>query len=524
MNSHHQQYFLPHEEDRKTNCNEEENKISIDEFEDLFQQLGDHGIRDVDANKPRLNIIGQRHKIVQQDIPIINTTIPDITDIPDGIKVTTNSIQNDCESNNNNSETSTAPSCINARMTCTMIIDLLNDTIINCLPTNCKNINTISTESIAKLNNLTFQSIIAKYTLDFKQSVAFEIMASYFILKSLSIEGMSIEDIHTFFENNDIEKLKYTMSLSGLKKAMKNKGGEEELVMFLSGMGGTGKSEVIKAFVYFAKGISFVFGWNYDNDVVKITALTGSAACEIPNGRTLHSQAGLSSNKISLKFKETWKTTKMTIIDEVSFLDEDNIKKLDKHMRKLKESDSMYGGIHIVFVGDFFQMLPVRGSPLFKGNTLQFHAINRAVFLNVSHRYEKDPQYGEIMRRFRMGMVTKEDIQQINTRYFQNSDVTFPPITELRCACYMNDERNAYNNVIFLQHLKTTHEQANTDCTTCPRHTCIIKCNMKYSNKQGGTFNKNMYHRLLDECGDSDILNGFSAFVDPPLNFSTMYH
>ena len=87
------------------------------------------------------------------------------------------------------------------------------------------------------------------------------------------------------------------------------------------------------------------------------------------------------------------------------------------------------------------------------------------------------------MRRFRMGMVTKEDIQQINTRYFQNSDVTFPPITELRCACYMNDERNAYNNVIFLQHLKTTHEQANTDCTTCPRHTCNIKCNMKCSNK-----------------------------------------
>ena len=118
-----------------------------------------------------MNIIGQRHKIVQQDIPIINTTIPDITDIPDGIKVTTNSIQNDCEFNNNNNETSTVHSCIKTRMTCTMIIDLLNDTIINCLPTNCNNINTISTESIAKLNDLTFQSIIAKYTLDFKQSV-----------------------------------------------------------------------------------------------------------------------------------------------------------------------------------------------------------------------------------------------------------------------------------------------------------------------------------------------------------------
>ena len=70
----------------------------------------------------------------------------------------------------------------------------------------------------------------------------------------------------------------------------------------------------------------------------------------------------------------------MLIIDEISFLDEDNIRKLDRHLRKLKEKDVMFGGIHIVFVGDFFQMLPVRGSPLFKNNTIQFNAINRAVF------------------------------------------------------------------------------------------------------------------------------------------------
>ena len=40
-----------------------------------------------------------------------------------------------------------------------------------------------------------------------------------------------------------------------IKKSMKDKGGEDQLIMFLSGMGGTGKSEVIKAFVEFAKGI-----------------------------------------------------------------------------------------------------------------------------------------------------------------------------------------------------------------------------------------------------------------------------
>ena len=55
----------------------------------------------------------------------------------------------------------------------------------------------------------------------------------------------------------------------------------------------------------------------------------------------------------------------------------------------------------------FFQMLPVKGSPLFKNNTLQFIAINRAVFLNISHRFDKDPTYGEIMRRYRIGNLTE---------------------------------------------------------------------------------------------------------------------
>ena len=72
---------------------------------------------------------------------------------------------------------------------------------------------------------------------------------------------------------------KYTNCLSGLKQSMHGKGGGENLVMFLSGMSITGKSDVIKAFVYFTKNISYVFGWNYDTVVIKITALTCSAAC-----------------------------------------------------------------------------------------------------------------------------------------------------------------------------------------------------------------------------------------------------
>ena len=64
--------------------------------------------------------------------------------------------------------------------------------------------------------------------------------------------------------------------------------------MFLSGMISPGESEVMKACIEFVKGISIYFYWNYDTDVIKISAYTGAAAYQIPNGRTLHSIVGLS--------------------------------------------------------------------------------------------------------------------------------------------------------------------------------------------------------------------------------------
>ena len=75
------------------------------------------------------------------------------------------------------------------------------------------------------------------------------------------------------------------------------------------------------------------------------------------------------------------------------------------------------------------------------------------------------------------------------------------------------------NNVVFLQHLKATHHQSNDANIHCPRHTCIIKANMRHSGKNGKYLNTNMYNRLLEECGDSDITNGSKAFVDPALKF-----
>ena len=127
--------------------------------------------------------------------------------------------------------------------------------------------------------------------------------------------------------------------------------------------------------------------------------------------------------------------------------------------------------------------------------------------------------YGEIMRRHRAGKITTKDIHTINQRFIENQNVNLPTITKVRCACYRNDERNAYNNVIFLKHLEITHKKTKDDTIICPDHTCIIKARMANTNNKSGFLNKSMYNRFLDECGDSDITNGNETFVDPALKF-----
>ena len=93
------------------------------------------------------------------------------------------------------------------------------------------------------------------YKLDFKQAVDFEIMSFSFILKSLKNQHITEDILQQFLQKNKGNQNKKDDCLRRFKKSLKDKGGEEHLIMFLSGMGGTGKSEVIKACIEFVEGI-----------------------------------------------------------------------------------------------------------------------------------------------------------------------------------------------------------------------------------------------------------------------------
>ena len=79
--------------------------------------------------------------------------------------------------------------------------------------------------------------------------------------------------------------------------------------MFLEGIGGTGKSEVIKAFTYFAEKVSVSFGCEFNDNTFVISALTGSAETELDKGMNLHKAVGLNKRKITYEEQLWWKYT-----------------------------------------------------------------------------------------------------------------------------------------------------------------------------------------------------------------------
>ena len=80
---------------------------------------------------------------------------------------------------------------INGKINCAMIIEIINNTILHGLPMTSTNEQSLQHNSDHDVNNITFKYIISKYKLDFKQSVAFEIMSCSFILKSLKQQNIT---------------------------------------------------------------------------------------------------------------------------------------------------------------------------------------------------------------------------------------------------------------------------------------------------------------------------------------------
>ena len=130
--------------------------------------------------------------------------------------------------------------------------------------------------------------------------------------------------------------------------------------VFLTGSAGAGKTYVLNQYIQYLKqhGVP-----------VAITASTGIAATHM-NGQTIHSWAGigikdyvsdryLASLRDKKYFRDKMDKVKVLIIDEISMLHRNQLDAVDYVLKFFKQNDEPFGGVQVIFSGDFFQLPPI---------------------------------------------------------------------------------------------------------------------------------------------------------------------
>jgi hypothetical protein len=170
---------------------------------------------------------------------------------------------------------------------------------------------------------------------------------------------------------------------------------------FLSGPGGTGKTFVYKTVCHRARG---------DGVIVLCTASSGIAALLLPGGRTSHSTFkipfdGLNDQSFcsipkNSQHADMLRKVRLIIWDEVGMQDRMAIEAVDRTLRDLLNDPRPFGGITIVFGGDFQQILPV----VPKGSREQI--VNASIRrLSFSASAEHAPRVGRAIRAGLRGMA-----------------------------------------------------------------------------------------------------------------------
>jgi len=212
----------------------------------------------------------------------------------------------------------------------------------------------------------------------------------------------------------------------------------EQLKMYIAGMVGTGKSQVLKALVQF-------FHLRMESYHLVIIAPTGSAAALL-GGSTYHSMFringdGAQTSNIQLaQIKSKLQGVQYVFLDEVSMLSCRDMYLISARLaRVMNNLDIPFGGINMIFVGDFAQLLPIIGqehAALYSrtagknATSLQeqeaaigkalWHQITTVVILrdNMRQRAQsaEDAQFREALVNMRYKACTPADIAFLKSR------------------------------------------------------------------------------------------------------------
>ena len=278
---------------------------------------------------------------------------------------------------------------------------------------------------------------------DKKQRRAFEIIVSAFLLTFFT-EAKEDDDSTVPGDLTKLRRVKLALlQLRGDKK-------KAQLICLLYGPGGSGKSTVINAVIAYAKCFCVLIGHRFTARTIIVTAMSGVAATLL-HGETTHSVFGLNRSRITDAEIEHFADARLVIIDEISFASKRDFEKLYSKCRQLMVNHyEDYGGLNLVLAGDYSQLEPVKQKPIYKEELVpEFHScINCFIELDGHWRFREDPQWGDIMLRFREGCPTYDDIHKINTECHVDNKKPPPGV---QIATHTNKNRDAVNACMFEQ-------------------------------------------------------------------------
>jgi len=197
--------------------------------------------------------------------------------------------------------------------------------------------------------------------------------------------------------------------------------------LFVTGPGGTGKTRLIQFLVEYM---------NSTGKSHQVCALTGCAATLLNcKAKTIHSWSGVRLakgvsadivNRVirNRNITKSWRSTEVLIVDEVSMMSSKMFDLLDQIGRATRKCNGKpFGGIQLIFTGDFFQLPPIpdQGEPGSGEFCFQhpkwaatFKAAN-CIELQTFFR-QTDPAYISILQEVRRGTISPANSDLLRTR------------------------------------------------------------------------------------------------------------